>query len=111
MHSTVENKSMLKNAQKGTKVENAQGVKHFFAHDIVDLFFYFSKVVLLVRKFLLRISKESFVPKNIALIERIPVSAPVYIHFYIVSILYVQEVVTQPKILNRTILYNLVHVT
>ena len=26
-------------------------------------------------------------------------------------ILYVQEVVTQPKILNRTILYNLVHVT
>ena len=25
--------------------------------------------------------------------------------------LYVQEVVTQPKILNRTILYNLVHVT
>ena len=27
------------------------------------------------------------------------------------NILYVQEVVTQPKILNRTILYNLVHVT
>ena len=26
-------------------------------------------------------------------------------------LLYVQEVVTQPKILNRTILYNLVHVT
>ena len=26
-------------------------------------------------------------------------------------VLYVQEVVTQPKILNRTILYNLVHVT
>ena len=29
----------------------------------------------------------------------------------VVYILYVQEVVTQPKILNRTILYNLVHVT
>ena len=29
----------------------------------------------------------------------------------IANILYVQEVVTQPKILNRTILYNLVHVT
>ena len=27
------------------------------------------------------------------------------------DILYVQEVVTQPKILNRTILYNPVHVT
>ena len=27
------------------------------------------------------------------------------------TLLYVQEVVTQPKILNRTILYNLVHVT
>ena len=27
------------------------------------------------------------------------------------NLLYVQEVVTQPKILNRTILYNLVHVT
>ena len=27
------------------------------------------------------------------------------------SVLYVQEVVTQPKILNQTILYNLVHVT
>ena len=27
------------------------------------------------------------------------------------EVLYVQEVVTQPKILNRTILYNLVHVT
>ena len=27
------------------------------------------------------------------------------------ALLYVQEVVTQPKILNRTILYNLVHVT
>ena len=28
-----------------------------------------------------------------------------------VELLYVQEVVTQPKILNRTFLYNLVHVT
>ena len=27
------------------------------------------------------------------------------------GLLYVQEVVTQPKILNRTTLYNLVHVT
>ena len=27
------------------------------------------------------------------------------------DVLYVQEVVTQPKILNRTILYNRVHVT
>ena len=31
--------------------------------------------------------------------------------FLMAYILYVQEVVTQPKILNRTILYNLVHVT
>ena len=29
----------------------------------------------------------------------------------VIYILYVQEVVTQPKILNRTILYNLDHVT
>ena len=32
-------------------------------------------------------------------------------YIYVASVLYVQEVVTQPKILNRTILYNLVHVT
>ena len=41
----------------------------------------------------------------------------IYIYIYntttrrVRNVLYVQEVVTQPKILNRTILYNLVHVT
>ena len=33
------------------------------------------------------------------------------LHDWLTELLYVQEVVTQPKISNRTILYNLVHVT
>ena len=33
------------------------------------------------------------------------------VQFIVLIILYVQQVVTQPKMLNRTFLYNLVHVT
>ena len=41
--------------------------------------------------------------------KKFRILTPANVHYFVV--LYVQEGVTHPQILNRTILYNLVHVT
>ena len=73
---------------------------------------------LVIRQKLLAAKEELFLKNQVIVPEKsgeqIDIHEPVFFFFSpngYPTVLYVQEVVNQPRILNRTILLNLVHVT